>query len=446
VKADRAAIEREARMTQAPSQIGRGVEQLRTHGGKAETACRGAFDLRQAERAGDAGALASAPKSVVLLPRRLILGGETMGGLRLYLAICVAVTHYAPHWRPSWIAFSFVAVILFYIVSGFYMSLILAEKYQRRTGAFFLNRALRLFPPYYAALLVMALMSWNELIPGMVLYAGHLTPHWIFDQLTVVPGAIWQNLTLTMGVGRIMMGDFYTVGLEMIFYALAPLLVLLRTRTLLLMLPFALIVHFTPAYLALDQRPWQYDFFPALFVFFLMGCLSYRLYAYVKPLRPPRWAGYAVLPVILALILLNRASDWTNAPAPWAIYAAVALGIPFLFLATKSSRWDQRFGNLAYPLYLVHRLAIWGGQATVAAGTPFEWVVVMSLMVLFSAGLWLLVDRPIEWLRDKIAGRSADHLRRDAGARDDVGVSAPVDPRYLDDNRAATGLWRRAGA
>jgi hypothetical protein len=68
----------------------------------------------------------------------------------------------------------------------------------------------------------------------------------------------------------------------------------LRTRTLLLMLPFALVVHFTPACLALDQRPWQYDFFPALFVFFLLGCLSYRLYTHVKHLNPPRWTGFAV--------------------------------------------------------------------------------------------------------------------------------------------------------
>jgi peptidoglycan/LPS O-acetylase OafA/YrhL len=339
-----------------------------------------------------------------------------MGALRLYLAICVAVTHYAPAWRPNWIAFSFVAVLLFYLVSGFYMSLILTEQYRDRTGAFFLNRALRLYPPYFVALAGMVVLTNYGMIPNQVHFfnADHLL--WIFNQITVFPHVIWRNLTGTMADGGIMMAQFYTVGLEMIFYALAPLLVRLRTRTLLLMLPVALALHFLPEYLGLPRREWQYDFFPSLLVFFLLGCLSYRLYVYVRHVNLPRWLGYAVAPAILLLVLLNSSSDWTDAPAPWAIYAGVTLGIPFLFRLTKNSKADKLFGNFAYPLYLVHNLAIWSGQASFAAGTRFEWLAVAALMAIMSAALWYFVDRPIDRKRDVIAGRSVDRLAPHAAA------------------------------
>src|ERR1051325_848021 len=42
------------------------------------------------------------------------------------------------------------AVTLFFVVSGFLMSLILTEKYASR-GRFYLNRLLRIFPPFWCA-------------------------------------------------------------------------------------------------------------------------------------------------------------------------------------------------------------------------------------------------------------------------------------------------------
>jgi peptidoglycan/LPS O-acetylase OafA/YrhL len=44
------------------------------------------------------------------------------------------------------------AVTLFFVVSGFLMSLILTEKYASR-GRFYLNRLLRIFPPFWCAVI-----------------------------------------------------------------------------------------------------------------------------------------------------------------------------------------------------------------------------------------------------------------------------------------------------
>ncbi|MGC4031390.1 MAG: hypothetical protein QM754_06565 [Tepidisphaeraceae bacterium] len=79
-----------------------------------------------------------------------------MGLLRLFLAICVLVVH-----SGSPLASFFVggppAVQAFFAISGFYMAMILSEKYppgRAGTALFWLNRALRLAPTYLLVLAV----------------------------------------------------------------------------------------------------------------------------------------------------------------------------------------------------------------------------------------------------------------------------------------------------
>lgn len=52
-----------------------------------------------------------------------------MGLIRLFLALSVVVHHLGSE-RPFWWVHAGVAVILFYMVSGFYMALVLNEKYR----------------------------------------------------------------------------------------------------------------------------------------------------------------------------------------------------------------------------------------------------------------------------------------------------------------------------
>lgn len=71
-----------------------------------------------------------------------------MGSLRFLLAIAVVIDHSGPIFGVESVGGS-TAVQAFYIISGFYMSLILSEKYVGANGGyslFFTNRLLRLFP------------------------------------------------------------------------------------------------------------------------------------------------------------------------------------------------------------------------------------------------------------------------------------------------------------
>ena len=79
-----------------------------------------------------------------------------MGQIRLLLALIVAVVHLP---RSEWALVDMrVCIVAFFIISGFYMSLVLNEKYVLRGPTwikdFLAGRIIRIFPTYLFVLLV----------------------------------------------------------------------------------------------------------------------------------------------------------------------------------------------------------------------------------------------------------------------------------------------------
>ena len=88
-----------------------------------------------------------------------------MGIFRVCLALCVVLSHGLNLPIPA--ATADVAVQTFYIVSGFYMGLVLTEKYHS-PSSFFLNRALRLYPAYFVVALATLAHSLVRMMSGRV--------------------------------------------------------------------------------------------------------------------------------------------------------------------------------------------------------------------------------------------------------------------------------------
>ncbi len=72
-----------------------------------------------------------------------------MGVIRLFLALSVVVWHLWGHALP-FTANGYNVVILFFIISGFYMSMVINDKYSNASTCkyFYLARALRIYPLY----------------------------------------------------------------------------------------------------------------------------------------------------------------------------------------------------------------------------------------------------------------------------------------------------------
>lgn len=335
--------------------------------------------------------------------------GSRVGILRLYLALSVFVWHYLPTSEHRFL-FSFSAVCCFFILSGFYIAMAVSRTYGNTAPGvlrFYSNRALRLYPTYFAVLLASAVLYGLGMIARGVPGFNGADLSVALNQFSVWPAILWSNVNFATGPGSntLAIGQYYTVGLEMMFYLVAPFVALRSTRILALLFGVVVAIHFAPHLRGLPERQWQYEFFPATLMFFLAGVLSYRLYLHVEKWSVPLWLGWLPIPLIAVYGWFFDASVFTNSPLPIAFYAAIAGAIPFLFLVSRQSRLDRLCGEVTYPFYVVQGLAV--GLLGGSEGSPATAFGASLLLTLALAiALLLLVERPIEGLRAAVRSRS----------------------------------------
>ena len=150
---------------------------------------------------------------------------------------------------------------------------------------------------------------------------------------------IWNYLILPQG---------WTIGLEITFYLFAPFLVKQKTKTLLIISFISLSARLLSyQFLGLNHDPWRYRFFPFELLFFILGILAYRLYAYT----PANSGG--IIPLVFLFIFFFK-----YFPNIIFYYLIVFISIPFLFKSSKDNKIDRFLGELSYPLYLCHFLII----------------------------------------------------------------------------------------
>ena len=230
-----------------------------------------------------------------------------MGILRIYLALCVVATHAGVNLLPWPMHSSVEAVEIFFLISGFYMSLI-STKYKSAVE-FYTSRFLRIFFPYYVvlalALLAMTITgfisgNWLDLNPyltyspeknglaGVVFTA--VTNFTVFFQDWVMflkndPG---QSFSFTANFIKdpaplylyLIIRQAWSIGIELTFYLFVPLLSKLKTRWLWVIAAISLAMRiYAYQVLHLTRDPFNYRFFPFELLLFVMGIISQRIYS-----------------------------------------------------------------------------------------------------------------------------------------------------------------------
>jgi peptidoglycan/LPS O-acetylase OafA/YrhL len=345
-----------------------------------------------------------------------------MGLFRLTLAFCVVLSHGLNIPIPA--AGGDVAVQTFYIVSGFYMGLVLTEKYHR-FSSFFTNRLLRLYPAYFAVAgvtLAHALLRWaagrSSNDPGLLAYETHFAPLGWLDKIYLIGTnvVLWgQDVALFLKVspdGRsldfttnfaastpqvedfLLVPQAWSLSIELGFYLLAPWLVRRSTGVLvgLLIATIAGRVALASAGLAFD--PWTYRFFPVEIGSFVLGMLVYRS---MRTRRAgPAAAWLALCGLLTATLTLSAL------PGGWAprvvFYAYVVWALPLAFQATRTNRFDRYLGELSYPVYLSHLLVISVALYSGWSGRPLAALIVL-LVIAASVLIHELVQKPVDRYR-----------------------------------------------
>jgi len=352
-----------------------------------------------------------------------------MGILRYILAVAVVLAHSEMPFRVS--VGGNMAVQIFFMISGFYMALVLTSRYADKSYFLFItNRFFRIFPVYWfilVATLVGSLIlgvffnKWSKLLPffeysELLSFEAYL---YIFVSNLIIFG---QDLALFLGIGNdgglFFTSDFtkqdpsvykfmlvpqaWTLSLELIFYLIAPFIVN-RSISLLVLLILASVCLRILLYVLFDlyADPWSHRFFLSELSLFLLGALSYRLRGYLSIYS--RYTKY-ILTVAYLLGVVFYGILFTSLSTMWIWYLLTFMLLPTIFDVTAKSKIDRWVGELSYPIYIAHMIVV-GVVKILAESKGISLAVAGGINILASTLLAVVIVRmlvvPIDAFRNR---------------------------------------------
>ncbi|WP_438486205.1 acyltransferase family protein [Streptomyces sp. S186] len=361
-----------------------------------------------------AGAPSAARDTATPGPVRGRTGGaarlRALDGLRLIAALMVAAYHYGgrngdisrawggspTHQFPyfsSAFAYGCLGVQIFFVISGFVICL---SGWGRTLRSFVASRISRLYPAYWAAILLVT--------------AVFALPWVAFKALA--PSEVLTNLTMLqypLGVHRVL-GVCWTLWAEMRFYALFALCVVLPGATRGRVVLFCAGWTLAAALAQSAHEPFLTTvLMPQYAPFFIGGVGLYLLHRF-GPRDPVAWT------IVLVSWLIGQhyavAGLW-HAPSAHAfsyrsatvIIAIVTLGFAAVAAVALGAfrradwRWLTVAGALTYPFYLVHEHLGWVviGALHRGAGVPSYATLLLTvgLMLALAWALHRWVERPL---------------------------------------------------
>ena len=376
-----------------------------------------------------------------------------MGILRTILALLVVGSHLHAFGGAAF------AVKSFFIISGFYMALVINTRYYALPiSSFYGSRLLRLLPLYWIVGLL-TLIAEIVLVPrgqyfdklasplaygagldlsslplSIIFYIGVSlatmlgldTGLWLgFDRvggaLSIAPNFA-PGATSVTALNPVPQG--WTIGLELLFYALAPFIARRPIWVIGLFCVFSLAFRLAMMALGFSGEPWNRTLFPSELIYFLLGVLGYRLYVILPQLKLSAGVETVFALAVLAIAIIYWPVEhfirgslvwyfWDTVP-----FLLIAAGIPFLFKLTKDSVLDANIGELSYPIYMCHVLVFglisWSplnDTPVIGSGWP-RYIFTILLVIVAAFVLDRLIVLPIDKIRVRLGAKK--RIRADA--------------------------------
>lgn len=353
-----------------------------------------------------------------------------MGLIRALLAISVILAH-----SESFLGFYLVggkiAVQAFFIISGFYMALILNEKYiggNSNYGLFISNRFLRIYPIYYTVfILVIATSLLGYFYRGQLgVFRCYVAYYSVIDVSTITfliisnLSLFFQDMILFLGLnphtGMLFFSPHFTeprlhyfmiipqawsISIELMFYLIAPFIARKKVSYIALLAAISLSVRIFLYKQGYQNDPWNYRFFFSELFFFFLGIIAYHIY---KMLSTKKFVSkinqYIYIYILIALTIYSLLPLQEELKS-FIFLSTFFLALPFIFILSKKWKIDRYIGDLSYPMYISHVfvLSVLGALKIV----PSEWYGEIGTLctILFSILLNELVAKKIEAYRQK---------------------------------------------
>jgi peptidoglycan/LPS O-acetylase OafA/YrhL len=327
------------------------------------------------------------------------------------------------------------AVQIFFIISGFYMAMILSGKY-KSTKDFYISRWLRIFGPYYMLLIGIVLFSllWGSLTQNYLTLNGFLSSPLVRNGLAGVLFALITNLTLfgqdwvmflkhdagqnlafTANFktdasplwGYLVIPQCWSIGIEETFYLAVPFINRLKSRWLVGLLALSMGARIYAYRQGYNFDPWTYRFFPFEAGLFLLGILAWRLYTKLKLDDFPKVRRYWLLvPILLVVLALHAKAVELAGRVIGLEYASLltypfwAVVVVFLFAFFREHKLDRFIGELCYPIYLIHYTVAMTVVSLFGPSGKITAILSLGLAALF----FIFVLKPYESWRHSLTG------------------------------------------
>lgn len=258
-----------------------------------------------------------------------------LGTFKLALAILVAYSHSGVDQEPLW--FGVVAVVIFYMISGYAMTGLLTSRFQKASAlSFFAERFVRLAPQYYFWLAATTIVAFGT---------PWLSPNSVATLLT---DALFYIAVFPMGlqfyghnVGLVLIPQATSLGIEITFYILSPWILRSRTCSYIAFV-ICLSIFTATAFDVLPANIRTYYSSPGPMAFYLIGSFIYRR----------DWTS-ATLATAAMLAVLGLNYDRTferEFLVGLCVGVAALLWLPRL----RQRTWDTALGNASYGCFLCH--------------------------------------------------------------------------------------------
>lgn len=354
-----------------------------------------------------------------------------MGVIRVLLAISVILAHAGPVFGIN-IVGGVIAVKAFYIISGFYMTLILNEKYIGANNSYQLfisNRLLRLLPIYWTVLVLTLLVCVGMGISSHGQFWSKLQP-WVEYHNQMGPGSLiylaltnicllGQDIAMFLGLDVhtghlfftsnfwktspqlytfLLVPQAWTVGLEITFYLIAPFIVRRKPGFILVLILLSLSVRLLLNRAGLVNDPWNYRFFPAELLFFLLGSLAWHIYKRIENTGISNRVLAAITAVVWVCTIFYGKVEM---PFKDVVYFTLfTSAVPFIFKFSRSSRIDFAIGELSYPIYICHMFVVlFLGRMAILVKVLGPGLTVALAATAMAMVLNRFIARPIEKIR-----------------------------------------------
>jgi peptidoglycan/LPS O-acetylase OafA/YrhL len=311
---------------------------------------------------------------------------SVLAGLRFFLAWIVACSH-LQHFVPqsdllaSFHYFSgFSAVLGFLLVSGYSI----AHSLDKNPKGFYQRRILRIYPLYALAILVSVLPFWLSK-PQII----------SLDNSAYVQPSLWnflgnlfflQNLVFSPLPSN---GVVWTLGVEIFCYLLAPFLIKLDKKQLLIAIALS---SGSFALYQLLGSPWGEDIaflrYGLPFIFLLWAWLLGFLYFFYRQNK-----AIEIVTIALGIVILSISPFYRSNLAifTYCLSAITLIYCSKIVLPKRLLEGFRYLGEISYPLYLFHSSAFLLGYAIFGIQQS---ILLMGLALGVSILFYHLVDIP----------------------------------------------------